>query len=427
MSLAGIHSNPDLEGTLLAALKAEPGLFWAVADLLEPSMFTGERQAQARAWWAEHPAGGEPDPDRREEVTRQARDVAELYLRRELVTRLEGILVDIPKRPVAETLGLIEGAVSHLANAIREDRAGQLAQATGLFPALLEDLRARRQAVKENGAAAVGLATGFKRLDDLLGGLQPGLHILAAEPGAGKTTCALQIAGRVARDGTPALFVSFEETLPRLALKALCQLAGLHAKQHTDGRAEVLAVEAAVAEHGPDLERLYFLEGTSKTTAAAIRAKALQVLNRHQAKRCLVVVDYVQRWAGMRKESSEYRLLVDLVAGELRELALRLDSPVLAICSQNRAGGGEARMDSLKESGNLEYGADSISILTKQEGAADTPAARGLKLALVKNRYGDRGEMALVFRPASGQFAEEAPDQGRQKGFDFNQAPKARR
>ncbi len=406
MSVASIHADAQLEKRVLEALQAEPALRWAVVDILDAAMFTGaERQAAARACLEDLPAGaGEANADSRDEVTKQARQLGDLYQKRELVARLEPILIRIGREPAAAILEEIEGVVSTMQNVIREDRAGELAQATGLFPALVEDLRVRRAAVR--AGASVGVPTGYTRLDALLGGLQTGQHILAAEPGAGKTTWALQTGGHAARNGFPVLFVSFEETVQRLALKALAQRAGLESKRYADGRAETRDVEAAVAQYGAEFEKLYFLEGNARTTTGQIKARALQIMNRWQAPRCLVIVDYLQRWAGMRREVTEYRLLVDRVSSELRELALRLDSPVLAICSQNRAGEGEARMNSLKESGNLEYGADSIMTLTK-EGNAETPSARPLRLTLLKNRYGDRGEMALTFRPATGQFTED--------------------
>lgn len=407
MGVSDLYVDAALEAGLLQALKGGPGLYWAVADLVDSAMFTGERQAEFRSLVENpQPATAESDEAAKAAAEKHARAVGELYRKRELAARLERALGNMRERPAADILQQLEDTVSELTNAIREDKAGQLAQATGLFPELVEDLRKRRIAVREHGAAAVGLATGFKKLDDLLGGLQAGLHILAAEPGAGKTSLAVQVAARVARDGVPVVYVSFEETLQRLALKALCGRAGLIAKQYADGREDTRPVETAVADFGPEFERLYFLEGNARVTTGTIKARALQVMARWNSGRCLIVIDYLQRWAGMRRESSEYRLLVDLVTSELREMALRLDSPVLAICSQNRAGENEAKMSSLKESGNLEYSADTVSVLRKSEGIG-SGSARSLDLVVLKNRFGDVGSMSLIFKPAVGTFAQE--------------------
>lgn len=64
-------------------------------------------------------------------------------------------------------------------------------------------------------------------------------------------------------------------------------------------------------------------------------------------------------------------------------------------------------MTSLKESGELEYSADSIWFLSEENGGGAGPV-RDLVLTVAKNRYGDKGKVALGFKPAVGTFAETA-------------------
>lgn len=105
---------------------------------------------------------------------------------------------------------------------------------------------------------------------------------------------------------------------------------------------------------------------------------------------------------------------VDMLGGLLRELALRLRSPVLALASQNRSAGnygngkGTAALDSLKESGDLEYAADVVLFLTEAQERLATPPARAVELPLAKNRHGDTGKLPLIFRPDLGTMREEA-------------------
>ena len=98
----------------------------------------------------------------------------------------------------------------------------------------------------------------------------------------------------------------------------------------------------------------------------------------------------------------------------LHELALGLHSPVVALASQNRSasnygnGKGSAALDSLKESGDLEYAADVVLFLTEAQERCATPLARAVELTVAKNRQGDTGKLSLIFRPDLGTMREEA-------------------
>ena len=114
-----------------------------------------------------------------------------------------------------------------------------------------------------------------------------------------------------------------------------------------------------------------------------------------------VVVDYLQLWAKVAEDlrgNFSIRERVDMLGGLLRELALSLHSPVLALASQNRSAGnygngkGSAALDSLKESGDLEYAADVVLFLTEAQERMATPPARAVELTVAKNRHGDTGK-----------------------------------
>ena len=81
-------------------------------------------------------------------------------------------------------------------------------------------------------------------------------------------------------------------------------------------------------------------------------------MRQHQTERCLVLVDSLQLWAKVAEDlrgNFPVRERVDMLGGLLRELALGLHSPVLALASQNRSAGndgngtGSAALDALKE------------------------------------------------------------------------------
>jgi replicative DNA helicase len=98
---------------------------------------------------------------------------------------------------------------------------------------------------------------------------------------------------------------------------------------------------------------------------------------------------------------------------------------VLAIASQSRKAGnyggddaqenetGSARLDSLKESGDLEYSADAVAFLTPpisdpSRSARVVEPNRAVDLTVAKNRHGETGRVELVFRQAEGTIRPEA-------------------
>ena len=183
------------------------------------------------------------------------------------------------------------------------------------------------------------------------------------------------------------------------------------------GIVEPETLRAAARTWQPIAQRLAFLEGTSHLTVAQVRAKALHAMQQHQETQCLIIVDYLQLWAKLANEfrsASAVRERVDILGSALHELALRLQSPVLALSSQNRSQGnygngkGTAALDSLKESGDLEYAADVVLFLTEAKARQARPPARPVDLTIAKNRHGETGTINLIFRPDLGILREEA-------------------
>jgi replicative DNA helicase len=235
------------------------------------------------------------------------------------------------------------------------------------------------------------------------GAYSPGEHALSADPGQGKTALTLQIATANAQAGTPVLVVSFEEPLVRLALKALCARGGLEAKRYLDGFGNPADLESLAARSEASLAPLYLMQGSARLAPIQVKAAARQLMRQFQQPRCLIIIDYLQSWAATRQSGKDFRLVVSGLMSELRDLALQLDSPVLVICSQNRQGQGSAQLTSLKESGDLEYAADTVMFLVKTDKRTPVPPARALDLVVRKNRFGDQG----IFFPAFGTFREE--------------------
>jgi replicative DNA helicase len=251
---------------------------------------------------------------------------------------------------------------------------------------------------RQSGGLA-GLPTSLTDLDDCLGGLQTGLHILAAEPGAGKTALALQIARAVALTGAPAVYASFDESPVRLALKALAGTAEKNFSELANGNTDEETVRHLWERHTDELAALSFVPADAKLTPTDLAEQMRGQMTYLEQHRGLLVIDYLQPWASAMAAAAriEIRAAVGEMALALRKIALELEIPVLVISAQNRSGQGSTSMTSLRESSDLEYGADSIMLLA-DSGEAHGSGIYGRKLFVAKNRFGRSGyEIPLAF------------------------------
>jgi len=411
-NLADDFTDANAERALIAAVAAQPALYWELVDTLSAVAFAVEGacwHAIAAAIEAERPPDVPPAWPPAPDPQAMARRLADLYQRRLLAAvqeRLGQALYD-ETRPASELATLLEEEAARAQAANRETRAGQLVWASDVLPAVLKDADERRRQREATGKPVMGLPTGLPTLDAILGGLEEGLTILAGAPGVGKTTLALQIAAAVA-PAAPVVYVTFENSPANLTLKAVCARAGVNPRDVQRGWADLGKLRAGAEAWRPVAERLALVEGTGRLTVAQVRATALRAMNRHGAERCLIVADYLQLWA---KAADELRGLatvrerVETLGAALRELSARLRSPVLALASQNRAGGdygggkGAAALDSLKESGDLEYSADVVLFLTPAKERMAVEPARAVDLTVAKHRNADTGRVELIFRP----------------------------
>ena len=223
----------------------------------------------------------------------------------------------------------------------------------------------------------LGVPTGLVQLNP--GRPYRGLYLLAGPPGMGKTTMALQIATAATKD-VPVVIATFEHAPANLTLKLLCARAGVNLRDVQRGYADPgsSAVPPRCGHpwdsgwpwwkgqpaHGGTRAR----PGTTGHVAAPGRA-----LSRRGGLSAIMG----QGCRGLRGNFRCASASTCWVA--CCELALGLHSPVLALASQNRSAGnygngkGSAALDSLKESGDLEYAADVVLFLTEAQERMATP------------------------------------------------------
>lgn len=254
----------------------------------------------------------------------------------------------------------------------------------------------------------LGLPTGFHDFDARLGGLQPGqVVILAARPGLGKTTLALQMAMTMAQEsGERVLILSHEMTHKELSSRMLAMQLNCSVMDLRTGRAlandedRVLDAIDSISQM-----RIELIDKPPKTSAS------LQSLIRRQSRRegiAAVVIDYVQ----MMDEPSEIRSRSDVLGSIIyttKELAKEVGCPFLVLSQLNR--GIENRVNArpnnsdLRESGGLEQAADVISFVHRPGASNPEADPTEAELIITKHRNGAGvGTVPVRWNTQSGRY-----------------------
>jgi replicative DNA helicase len=262
----------------------------------------------------------------------------------------------------------------------------------------LEDFLDYRNKFDEN-PEAMFVKTGFENLDDLLGAglVNSGMYIIAARPGVGKTTLALNIADNIASRNFPVLFISLEMSTKQITAKRIARQAGLHYKvllMRMMGEGEYDKMAAAVSELQ---KRPLTINRRPGATVQQIESMARQV----KGVRC-IIVDYLGLVRPGRKGKSRYEEITDISA-QLKGMAIRLGIPVLCLAQLNRETererGKRPQVYHLRDSGAIEQDADGIMLLHRERDDPESNAWDGgeCECILAKNRHGETGITRFSF------------------------------
>jgi len=282
-------------------------------------------------------------------------------------------------------------------------------RADGLTGGVLEEIVLTR----ELDGALRGAGSGFRDLDNMLLGFQPGQFIvLGARPAMGKTSMALCIAANVALDqGLPALFFSLEMSKLELGQKLLSLVSGVPLYSIRKG---MLSENdwLAIADASKRIEEapLYIDENSSLTTTD-IKAKVLEFQHK-VGNPGLVIVDYMQLMAS-DGPSENRQVEVSTMSRELKVMASTLGFPMLALSQLNRGLGSRQnkrpQLADLRESGSIEQDANVVMFLYRDEIYHPASAHQGMAEVIVsKNRSGDTGVIHMRFSGERSMFADIA-------------------
>jgi len=285
--------------------------------------------------------------------------------------------------------------------------------------------------------AVTGVPTGFTKLDELTAGLQrENLIIVAARPGGGKTSWAVNVAMHAAlQHKIPVLLFSLEMSKYELMERMLAGEARIDSSRIKRGFLEYADWKNKIHPASGRLAAAPILiDDSSAISIMEIRAKA----RRFRADPRyfppapptadgrpappplgLIVVDYLQLARGgvNRRDDNRQQEIADISRG-LKALAKDLKLPIIAISQLNREvekREGKPRLSDLRESGSIEQDADMVLFIHRDDMAAgDTPDGAAptaiAEIIIGKHRNGGTGAVKMTFIKEYTRFENYADD-----------------
>ncbi len=316
---------------------------------------------------------------------------------------------------VAELLDEAERKVFHIAE---KRRAGDLRP----MSELMEEALTLLDKMKQTGGGVTGVGSGFVDLDNQLTGFHGGeLIILAARPGIGKTSLAMNFALHAAGPENLAVAVfSLEMPSVQLMTRLLATHAKVDMKKLRGGRLSP-ADEERISESANELFKTkFYVDDSGGLSSFDLRAKARR-LKQKEGKLGLIVIDYLQLMHQKGKVESR-QLEVSEISRALKQLAKELDCPIIALSQLNRKveerKGGKPMLSDLRESGAIEQDADVVMFIHREDEGGEDGAPpqenRGgvipCELIVAKQRNGPIGSVDLVFLAEYTRFESRVKD-----------------
>lgn len=338
--------------------------------------------------------------------------VATRYLKRLQRTEIDKYLADIESRDPIECGRVLADALNEIDTRVRPVEVHKIGDYMD-------------QAVKNlvfkirHPNAITGVATGFKAIDRITRGFQPGnLIIIAARPAMGKTAFALSMALNIARGdsdkgttGIPAGFISIEMTAEQLAerIAVLTTAKNEHLSAYDARFTDTYADKVEGNKYLADDLNLFINDKIHDLQD--IRSAARSFADRGAK---IIFIDYLQLIENKSLNSNATREnVVSSVSRALKALAKELDIPIVALAQVNRQT--ETRTDTtpkladLRESGAIEQDADFVAFLHRPEyyDKTDLSLIGEAQFVIAKNRHGATETVDLSFIKEYALFTEK--------------------
>lgn len=280
---------------------------------------------------------------------------------------------------------------------------------TDIVPDLLEELDTNQG--REDGLR--GVPTGFPDLDDKLNGLRPGqMIIVAARPGAGKSTLAMDICRSAAiHNQIPCVYFSLEMGQVELAMRVLSAEASVLLDHMIKGTMSTDSWDAVMRAAERMAAAPMIVDDSPNLTMTEIRAKCRRLKQQHDIQ--LVVIDYLQLLTSGGKSAESRQQEVSEFSRAIKLLAKEINVPIIAVAQLNRdpekRNDKRPQVSDLRESGSLEQDADVVMLIHRDDMYDRNSERQGVADIIIgKHRAGPTGTVELLFQGHYSRFVTPA-------------------
>ena len=262
-----------------------------------------------------------------------------------------------------------------------------------------------------------GLDSGFAVLDSLLNGFnKTDLIILAARPGMGKTSFAMQAGKNIAEKGIPVGIFSLEMSNEQLVERLAISESEIDSDRVKKGLLDSYEVSRYMDAVGKLSNLPIFIDDTPFMTILELRARAMRMKTKHKIQ--FIIVDYLQLIKGINEggKTMNRDQEIGVITRTLKGIAKELDIPIVALAQLSRAvetrgGLKKPQLSDLRESGSIEQDADVVLFLYRPEYYKITEDQDGFpthglcEVIAEKHRNGSTGTVKVKFIGKLTKFA----------------------
>ena len=288
---------------------------------------------------------------------------------------------------------------------------------------IYENIKNMQELAKQGGEIK-GIETGFKKVDDILGGFQKtDLIILAARPGVGKTAWALNVAEHAAINGYKVMVFSLEMANTQLGQRLLSMSANVPLENIRKGELDAQDWESLSAAQEAFFNTSMVIDETSVITPVEMKNKCRR-FKQENGGLDLVIIDYLQLMSmgGYRIEQREKEIAA--ITRSIKIMAKELDCAVILLSQlsrgpEQRGGDHMPKLSDLRDSGAIEQDADVVIFLKRddyynsddEKAEVNENASLTCAVDIAKHRNGPTGVANLTWIPRYVKFGNIAKEQ----------------